>query len=239
MSAEGGRDNLPAMGRIDDALQILQATEDGTERALQLAGLISTLFKIKGVSLLVTGQLAYDSYANTASEVPEIELAVFAGEFAPRVVLEIMRGQLYGQGSMYRWMVAGLPVRFQHETVIIKRELCREFTTDHGVVKLLPVEEITANYILASVFPDADEVAQERAHLLMINGLAEVFHMDWPALHAICHRPDYRVGEELARMRLAAKKEVDALGSEPDRVGQTGPLPTISAEAPAEGAVPV
>ena len=230
------------MGRIDDALQILEATEDGTERALQLAGLITTLFKIKGVSLVVTGQLAYDSYANTASEYPEVELAVFAGELAPRTVLEIMRGQLHGSGSLYRWVVASLPVRFQHETAIANRELCREFTTDHGVVRLLPVEEIAANYILASVHPDVDEIAHGRAHLLLINGLAEVFHMDWPMLHALCHRPDYRVGEELARMRLAAKREVDAMGAEPDRVGQTGVLPKITVEpemeAPPEAPAP-
>jgi len=222
------------MGRIDDALQILAATDDGTERALQLAGLISTLFKIKGVSLVITGQLAYDSYASTSSEYPEVEMAVFAGEFAPRAVLEIMRGQLYGKGSLYRWLVAGVAVHFLHDIAIARRELCREFTTNHGVVKLLPVEEMTANYILASVYPDIDPVAHHRAHLLLINGLAETFQMDWPALHALCHRPDYRVGEELARMRLAAKKEVDAMGMEPDRVGETGPLPSITAATEAE-----
>lgn len=233
------------MGRIDDALKILEATEDGTERALQLAGLISTLFKIKGVSLVVTGQLAYDSYANTASEYPEVEMAVFAGEFVPRTVLEIMRGQLYGKGSLYRWLVAGVAVHFLHDMAIAKRELCRDITTDHGVVKLLPAEEIAANYILASVYPDIDPIAHDRAHMLLVNGLAETFQMNWPALHALCHRPDYRVGEELAQMRLAAKKEVDALGAEPDRIGATGPLPLITtepapeAEAPPESPSPV
>ena len=231
------------MGRIDDALQSLEATEDGTERALQLAGLISTLFKIKGVSLVVVGQLAYDSYADTASEYPEIELAVFAGDFAPRVVLEIMRGQLYGQGSLYRWLVAGIPIRFQHDTAIANRELCREFTTGLGVVKLMPVEEIAANYILASVHPNLDEIAHGRAHQLLMSGLADVFQMDWPALHALCHRPEYRVGEELARMRLAAKKEVDVLGMARDHVGETGPLPSITAApeatTPAAAAAPI
>jgi hypothetical protein len=144
------------MGRIDDAIRVLEATEDGTERALQLAGLISTLFKIKGISLVVTGQLAYDIYANTASGQPELDLAPFAGDLAPRSILEIMRGQLYGRGSLYQWRVADIPVHFHHDTAIANREFCREFTTDHGVIKLLPVEEITADRILAATHPVPD-----------------------------------------------------------------------------------
>jgi len=216
------------MGRIDDAIQALQATEDGTERALQLAGLISTLFKIKNVSLVVIGQLAFDSYANTASPYPEVELAPFAGDLAPRTVLEIMHGQLYGQGSLYYWVVAGVPVRFVHDPGIVKRDLCRDFTTDHGVVKLMPVEEITADRILAAVHPALDPGAHQQAHHLLVNGLADTFHMDWTALHALCHRPEYRVGEELATMRLEAKKDMDALGVGRDHVGETGKLPTLA-----------
>jgi hypothetical protein len=225
------------MGRIDDAIQTLEGMEDGTERALQLAGLISTLFKIKGVILVVTHQLAFDSYADAESEKPEVELAAFAGKLAPRTILEVMRGQLYAKGSIARWTVAGIPVRLQDDTVIAHRELCRDFTTDHGVVKLVPVEEITADCILAAVYPEPDPEAQARAHLLLVNGLAEVFHMDWTVLQSLCDRPEYRVGEELARMRLAAKKDVDASGSEPDHIGETTALPSVEAP-PKEGARP-
>jgi len=222
------------MGRIDDAIRMLEATEDGTERALQLAGLISTLFKIKGVVLIVTGQLAYDSYANTASEPAEVELAPFAGDLAPRTILEIMRGHLYGKGSLYQWTVAGTPVRFHHDVVVANRELCRDITTEHGVVKLLPVEEITADNILAAVYPESDADAEDRARLLLINALAEAFLMDWTALQALCHRPEYRVGEELAQMRQAAKKEVDAMGASRDHIGQTTVLPNVGAAMPSE-----
>jgi len=217
------------MGRIDDAIRTLEGMEKGTERALQLAGLISTLFKIKGVILVVTNQLAFDGYANTESEKPEVELAAFAGELAPRVILEIMRGQLYGRGSLYHWTVAGIPVRFQNDTVIAHRELCRDFTTNHGVIKLLPVEEITADCILAAVHPEPDAEAEARARLLLVNGLAETFQMDWAALHSLCHRPEYRVGEELAQIRLAAKKEVDAMGRARDHIGETSVLPKVEA----------
>jgi len=235
LSVASGRDNLRRMGRIDDALRTLEAQDNGTERALQLAGLISTLFKIKGVVLVVTNQLAFDSYANTESEYPEVELAAFAGSLAPRTILEIMRGQLYGQGSIHHWNVAGIPVRFHQDAVIVHRELCRDYTTDLGVVKLVPVEEITADCILAAVHPVPDTEAQTRARHLLVNGLNETFDMNWTVLHSLCHRPEYRVGEELAQMRLAAKKDVDVLGTGRDHIGETSVLPKV--EVPArEGA---
>ena len=223
------------MGRIDDAIRTLEGLDDGTERALQLAGLISTLFKIKGVVLIVTDHLAFDSYANTSSENPEVEMAAFAGTLAPRTILEIMRGQLYAKGSTYHWTVAGIPVRFHDDTGIAYRELCRDYTTDHGVVKLVPVEEITADWILAAVHPEPDIEAHTRAHRLLVNGLTETFDMNWTVLHTLCHRPEYRVGEELARMRLAAKRDVDATGGARDHIGETSVLPSIKA-APQESA---
>jgi len=211
---------------------MLEGMDDGTERALQLAGLLSTLFKIKGVVLIVTDDLAFHSYANTLSENPEVDLAAFAGTLAPRAILEIMRGQLfaYARGSLRHWTVTGIPVRFHDDTVIANRELCRDFTTDHGVVKLVPVEEITADCILAAVYPEPDADAQARAYQLLINGLTDAFDMNWATLHTLCHRPEYRVGEELAQMRLAAKREIDAMGAAGDHVGETPA--TLLEEAP-------
>lgn len=208
------------MGRIDDALLTLAAIEDKTERAMQLAGLISTLFKLKGVVLIVTGQLAFDSYANATSDKPELELATFSGKLAPRTVLEIMRGQLAAKGTLHHWMVAGIPVRFLGDADIVFRELCRDFVTEHGVVKLFPAEEITAERILSAVCPAPNAESQTQARLLLINGLSEAFHMDWTVLNDLCHRAEYRVGEELAQMRRAAKKDVDAIGASPDQLGR-------------------
>lgn len=221
------------MGRIDDALVSLQQMEDETERALQLAGLISTLFKIRGVGLVVTGQLAFDSYANTTSPNPELELASFAGKFTPRLMQDIMVGQLHAEGLIGRWKVAGLPVRFIGDVVTAHRALCRDFTTDHGVVKLIPAEEITVERILAAVYPVPNAVAQEEARLLLINGLTNAFQMDWAVLRTLADSPDYRVGEELAQMRAAAKQEVDALGLSTDHVGQ----PEVSPPAESHGEV--
>lgn len=219
------------MGRIDDSILQIESIQDKTERALQLAGLLSTLFKLKGIALVVTGQLAFDSYANAASDKVELELAPVAGEFTPRVLLEVMRGQLNAKGQVYHWKVAGLPILLLKKIDIINPDLCRDFMTDHGVVKLVPAEEITADCILSAVYPGPDFEAQTRARLLLINGLTDAFHMNWTVLQTICDRPEYRVGEDLAKMRQAAKKDVDAIGGGTDHVGTPA-----APEAPAEKA---
>ena len=207
------------MSRIDDSLASLLEIKDTTERALELAGLISTLFKIRGVTVLVTGQLAFDSYANSSSSKAELDLAIFSGKITPRLLQEIMGEQLHGKGAIERWTVAGIPVRFAGETHMPLRELCRDFMTEHGVVKLLPAEQIAAERILAAVYPIPNQRMQDEVRLLLINALSEAFAMDWPALQQLCHHPDYRVGEELAQMRTSAKKDVDALGVATDPIG--------------------
>jgi len=227
------------MGRIDDALLSLEQLEDGTERALQLAGLISTLFKIKGVALIVTGRLAFDSYANTAAPEPELELAALAGKLSPRMLQEIMAGQLHAEGAIDRWKAVGIPIRFLGETGATYRGVCRDFMTDHGVVKLIPAEEITVERILAAVYPVPNPVAHEEARQLLINALTDAFHMDWGVLQTLCHQPEYRVGEELAQLRAQAKQEADALGLSTDHIGESGPMPDLEAiraeaSAPAE-----
>jgi hypothetical protein len=210
------------MGRIDEAIAHIEQIEDGTERAFQMAGLISTLFKLKGIVLIVTGHPAFEIYANATSDHPAVELALFSGNPTPRIVLEVMRGQLYAKGGQGRWKIAGITVRLLGQATILYPDLCRDFNTEHGVVKLVPAEELTAECVLASIHPEPDFEAQTRARLLLINGLSEAFHMDWGTLQTICTHPDYRVGEELAQMRTAAKKDVDAMGAHRDDVGQPG-----------------
>jgi hypothetical protein len=218
------------MGKIDEAMATLVQIEDRTERALELAGLISTLFKLRGVILVVTGELAYASYADAPATNPELELAPFSGKLLPRLVQEIMSSQLGGEGAVSRWIVAGIPVRFTNEFTLSMRELCRDFNTDHGVVKLIPAEEITAERILASVYPVANPVAHREAMRLLINGLTDAFHMDWVALRKICYLPDYRVGEELSQFRAEAKQRADTLGltTSPIDGKATGKLPDFT-----------
>jgi hypothetical protein len=207
------------MSKIQEALKTLSLIIDPTERAVELAGLISTLFKLRDVALIVTGELAYNSYAATASTEPELELAAFAGKLTPRLLQEIMVGQLGAEGGVNRWTLLDIPIRFHFESGLALHDLCRDFTTRHGIVKLWPAEEITAKRVLAAVFPEFNPIARGEALTLLTQALVDAFQMNWIALREICHGPEYRVGEELTQLRIEAKEDADARGLSFDQIG--------------------
>ena len=207
------------MSRLRDALETIAAIENLPARSVELAGLVSALFRVRGVELIVTGQLAFDSYAARTSPDAELELAAFAGKLTPRLLQEVMGGQLEAEGSLTRWTLLGVPVRFRFESSLALRNLCREMMTQHGVVKLWPAEEITAERVLAAVFPTANPAAERDALALLTNALIDAFDMDWIALRNLCHEPQYRVGEELTELRVMAKRNADTLGLTKDPFG--------------------
>jgi hypothetical protein len=207
------------MSRLREALDTIAAIENLPERSLELAGLVSTLFRVRSVELIVTGQLAFDSYAARTSPDAELELAAFEGKLTPRLLQEIMGGELQAEGSLTRWTLLGIPIRFRFESSLALRNLCRDLRTQHGVVRLWPAEEITAERVLAAVFPAANPAAERDALAILTNALIDAFDMDWIALRKLCHEPQYRVGEELIELRVQAKRNADALGLTKDPFG--------------------
>ena len=208
--------------QLEKALFILEHTESLADRAFHLAGVISTLFRLRGVSLLVTGDVAYGSYARHRPLEPELELASFGGKLTPRQLQEVMGEQLKAAGQGTRWTLLEIPIRFQWESSVALRNLCRDVKTDFGFIKLCPAEELTAERVVAAVFPSGANEARGEALRLLTLGLIDAFDMDWMALRELCHKPAYRVGDELTEMRMEAKREADVRGLIPDQIG--GPL---------------
>ena len=167
---------------------------------------------------MVVGDVAYGAYASRASEWPELELAALAGKLTPRLLQEVMGLELGAKGGCDRWRLLDIPVRFHGASGLALRHLCRDRKTDFGYVKLRPVEELTAERLVAAVFPSGQE-ARGEALKLLTRGLIDAFEMDWIALRELCHQPGYGVGEELTEMRMQAKREADARGLIPDQIG--------------------
>lgn len=198
------------MGKIDDALLKVESITDPTERAMTLGGLVSTLLKLKSITPIIIGRLAYDTYLGNSNEQKELILATLSGRFTPRVLQEVFGEQLRGTGMMWKWTVAGTTVKLTGEALVQRKDLCRDFQTDFGVVKLLPAEELIADRVLASIYPKPNEQARYEAKRLLILGLAESLAIDWQALQELCNSELYRVGEQLASLRTEAKQEVDS-----------------------------
>jgi len=198
------------MGKIDEALLQIESIKDWTERATTLGGLVSTLLKLKGVTPIIVGRLAYDTYLGNANEQEELVLASVSGRFTPRIMQEVFGEQLHGTGMIWKWKVANTTVKLTGEAIISRKDLCRDFQSDYGVVKLVPVEELAAERMLASIYPKPNEQARYEAKRILILGLAESLVIDWQALQELCNSELYRAGEQLAALRTEAKQEVDS-----------------------------
>jgi hypothetical protein len=196
------------MSKIDESLVSIQTLQDSTERALALAGLISTLMKIRDVELVMVGEIAYDCYANKTGTQENLELSVMSGKLTARILQDVMGG-LGGDGMLTRWHVVGSPVHFNGTMIAEYPGLCRDFQTDFGVIKLIPAEELTAERILASFFPIPNQRAREEAKQLLAMALAEAFIMDWEILEALCLSKSYQVGDQLALLRQEARREAE------------------------------
>ncbi len=198
------------MGKIDEALGQIESIQDHTERAMTLGGLVSTLLKLKGITPIIVGRLAYDTYLGNSNEQKELILATLSGQFTPRILQEVFGEQLRGTGMMWKWKVANTTVKLTGEAILSRKELCRDFQTDYGVVKLMPAEELAAERVLASIYPKPNEQARYEAKRILILGLAESLVIDWHALQELCNSELYRAGEQLAALRTEAKQEVDS-----------------------------
>lgn len=203
---------------------------------MTLGGLASTLLRLKGITGIIVGRLAFDVYMGNSNQQEELILATHTGRFTPRILQEVFGEQLQGTGKMWKWKVAGTTVKLTGEAVIERKDLCREFNTDFGAVKLIPVEELIAERILASFYPKPNEQARFEAKRLLTLGLAESLVVDWQALTELCNSQIYRAGEQLAALRTEAKYEVDAVLAAEAALAAAATPPPLPTEAEAVGA---
>jgi hypothetical protein len=198
------------VSKIDEALAKIQLVEDTSERALQLAGLISTLLKLKGVVPVVIGQTALDCYTNGQGGPAELNLSVHSGKVSPRIMQEVFGEQLLAKGLLMEWQVAQINVKMEEEFISEHKEMCRDFKTDFGTVKLIPAEDLTAAKLWQATRPEVGEAALLQAKKLLVNALAETFVMDWDVLEQICASPAFQVELLLEEYRAEAQQELDA-----------------------------
>ena len=200
------------MIKIDESLKVLRDYEDLTERALDIAGLVSTLFRIRSVVLALGGNLAFGAYVNAKFETPFLELSAISGKVYPRLLQEIMAGQLKATGMLDRWVLEGIEIIIQPGKESPLRHLYRDFQTEFGPYKLVPIEELIAERLVAGTFPIPNETAYYEAFELVKSGMMEQVAVDWGQLLKLCGQPEYRVEDELADIRQRVKKELDEEG---------------------------
>ena len=182
---------------ITSARSDIEATGDLLERAMKLAGIITTLFQQRGYPLVVVGGSAVEFYTEGGYMSGDIDFCRRSLKGPSlrliKVVLEPLGGKCVGRN----WLVCGLFVDMlgviESETVKPYRDL----ETPYGKVLILPPELALVERVFYSL-DSSESVASARQ---MVATALEDASFDWQEAERLADLPDFKVLPELRKLR--------------------------------------
>ena len=184
---------------LKTALADIEGTSDLLERALKLAGLITSLFEKRGFPLVVVGGSAVEFYTEGGYMSGDIDLCRTSLRSIPLRTMQEVIAELGGQGVARSWLVCGLYVDMlgflESETTLP----CRELETPYGIVRMMPPELSLVERVLIAYCPYSKE-AETTAKKMMVAALADG-NFDWDEARRLAALPSFAVVEELEKLR--------------------------------------
>jgi hypothetical protein len=189
---------------IRKALADITSTADLLERALKLAGLVSTLFADVGFKLVVVGGTAVEFYTEGGYMSGDIDFC--RREIAPiplRLAQDVM-AKLGATGGPRSWQVCGL---FVDMLGVLENESAapmRMIETPYGSVTLVPRELALVERVLAAYYPQPSDETLKTAKQMMASSIEDP-SMDWVEVERLAASPDFNVLRELQRLKAEAE----------------------------------
>lgn len=177
---------------IAQALAGLTAEPDLTLKHLQLASLVSRLFRECGVELVVVGGAAIEFYTEGAYVSGDLDLCAetAAGLLTARFRQEIM-ARLGARGGPRSWQVGGLFVDVLAGFENLARTPVRRLEAPWGEVRIAPIEELIVERILVSRYPQDHPPARECANKLLAAALVREVETDWAEVKRLAEHRAY------------------------------------------------
>lgn len=180
----------------------IESTEDLFLRAMKLVGVVSTLFREQGIPLVVVGGSAVEFYTAGGYMSGDIDLCRKSLK-APSLrlikdLLEPLGGKCVGRS----WIVCGL---FVDILGIVEGESCKDYrrqATAYGEIDILPPELLLVERVFFAL--ESEECVQS-AKQMMLSALHDP-EFDWHESRRIASLPDFKVQDELERLRMEVAK---------------------------------
>jgi hypothetical protein len=179
--------------KIRVAVADIAADTDPTRKAAKLASLCSTLFRERGVELVVVGGSAIELLTEGAYASGDVDLCrLTPAVLSLRERQEIM-GQLGAQGGPRSWQVAGAFVDLLGSLESLARTPLRNLQGPYGVIQIVQPEELLVERVLVAIYPQAHPPARECAKMLAAVALKGQLEIDWKEVRRLAGRPEYRI----------------------------------------------
>ena len=180
----------------------IEATDDLLERAMKLAGLVTTLFAQRGFHLVVVGGSAVEFYTEGGYMSGDIDFCRRSlNGPSPRLVRDVLM-PLGGTCVGRNWQVCGL---FVDLLGIVESETTkgyRELETPYGNVLILPPELALVERVFYAL--DSKEcIASARQ---MMSAALDDSEFDWSEAERLADLPDFKVLDELRKLKDEVSK---------------------------------
>jgi hypothetical protein len=193
---------------LQTAITDIEATTDLLEKAMKLAGVVTSLFREAGWNLVVVGGSAVEFYTEGAYMSGDIDFCRKNPERIPLRKLQDLMACLGGRGGPRSWSVAGLYVDLLGLLENEATTPCRNVVTPYGTISLVPAELALVERVLLAYYPQADAGARDTAKKMLATCLTGQTEVDWKEVERLAALTDFDITAELAALKEEVGSEL-------------------------------
>ena len=179
--------------QIQSALTDITAQTDPTLKHLKLASLVSTIFRERGIELVVVGGSAIEFYTEGAYVSGDLDMCVASSKEPLTVLLrQELMGVLGAKGGPRSWEVSGIFVDVLGAFENLARTKVRGIAAPFGEVRVSPVEELIVERVLVSTYPSDYPPARDCAKKILAAALQNEVETDWKEVRRLAESSAYK-----------------------------------------------
>ncbi len=190
------------------ALADIEATSDLLEKAMKLAGVVTSLFREAGWSLVVVGGSAVEFYTEGSYMSGDIDFCRNNLKPIPLRKLQDLMACLNGKGGPRSWLVAGLYVDLLGMLENEATTPCRNVVTPYGTISIVPAELALVERVLLAYYPQADADARNTAKKMLAACLVGQTEVDWNEVERLAALKDFDIVAELVELKQEVADEL-------------------------------
>lgn len=187
---------------ISRARADIESTQNLLERTLKLVGLLTTLFKEHGISLVVVGGSSVEFYTEGGYMSGDLDLCRLSLKSpSPRLIRDIL-SNLGGKCLGRNWQVCGIFVDILGVLECETAKDLSELETPYGKIRIIPPEIV----LVERIFYAQDSVECVASARQMMTAALSNPSFDWQEAERLASLPDFDVLDEMEKLKKEMQK---------------------------------